>query len=1492
MRKAKSKRAHRGRRQARRRNGFQAGWHDRKSLLLEPLETRILLSVNPQLIDLNPLGTSAPDDFLQIGDVAFFVAEDGTHGRELWKTDGTPAGTTLVKDIRPGSGSSAPSGLTDFNGTLFFAADDGQNGQELWKSNGTAAGTVMVRDINPGEGYQYPYGDGPLQSFPRDMTVVDGRLFFSAENSAGGAELWMTDGTSAGTVMVRDIFPGTYTDSYGTYPNASNPLGLVDVDGTLFFSADDGENGRELWKSDGTAAGTVMVKDIFPGTDSSPYGEYPNASNPGKLTAVDGTLLFLAQDEAHGAELWKSDGTAAGTVMVKDIRSGTDHAFTSNSPVIAVDGTLFFAANDGVHGDELWKSDGTSAGTVLVKDIQPGSEGILSQYAGFTDVDGTLFFSATDGSAGRELWKSDGTAAGTVLIKDINPGTDTSGAANNSYPYYMDSVNGTLYFSAYSTNSGRELWRSDGTTGGTVLVADAVPGAIGLYPSSLESVNGILLFSGDGGSGLEFWTLDTLAEDTFSARLTVFVDTQQVTIPANVGVYSDDTTASLFTTDNSGELFIDPDNPAALGAFFDVWRTDAGLAGNNPNAVFSDHQLLDNVADVTSTVRMFVNGDVSTEFDGYVPQDGDRIVLVYGANPVVSLKTNFGPLVIELFEGQTPGTVDNFLNYVSDGDYINSFFHRSETNFVIQGGGFTTTSTTFTSTAQFSGVPTDPPILNEPGISNVRGTVAMAKVGGDPNSATSQFFVNLSDTNTFLDLPENDSFTVFAQVLDMRTVDIIAALPIDFSNPSPYGQLPLTTGDQLAVIQSIEGQGTLTGVKFADVNENGLRDAGEPGLAGLSVFLDANNNGVLDAGEASTATDADGRFLLQVEPGTYTVRAEVSATSSPTVPVSPDSYTVVVEIGRETAGLTFGETTLGPPGGVDLLAATDSGVADDDDLTNLNNATPAAVLQFQVSGVADGAEVRIYSDGIQIGSGTAAGGTAIITTDGSTSLSDGARNITATQVLDADQSDPSAALAVTIDTTPPGAITNTAPDVAQVGQLYAFDADSPDEGQAGVTYSLVGQPAAMTIVPQTGVIDWTPGQDQAGPHSFEIHITDAAGNVTSQTVDLTVLGVIPTWPDAYSTDEDSPLVVDAAAGVLANDGDENSGVLSAAVVDLPAHGSLTLGADGSFTYTPDGDFFGTDGFTYIASDQDEDSAVTQVTIDVVGVNDPTVALDDAYTLAEDAVLTVGAVQGVLANDSDPDTETLTATLAGQAGYGVVVLSADGSFSYTPAAEFHGTDSFTYIAHDGADDSDPVTVTLTVTEVLDPPTAVADSYSVEEDGTLTVDASLGVLANDSDPDSDTITATPNTLPANGTLTLDGDGSFVYTPDGDFFGTDGFTYTASDGDGNTSVAGVTITVTGVNDPPVPLSDAYTLAEDTTLAIDQDQGVLANDTDADGDVLTATLAGPATHGMVTLDADGSFGYTPDAHFSGTDSFTYTLSDGVVTSDPVTVTLTVTEV
>ncbi len=427
--------------------------------------------------------SSSPTELTNVNGVMYFAADDGTQGRELWKSDGTVEGTELVRDIFP-LASSDPSNLTNVNGTLYFTAVSFGTGNELWKSDGTSAGTVLVSDLRA----------GLAGSDPASLTNVDGRLYFTADNGIHGRELYTLGGRGGNTpVRVRDIRPGAL---------GSEPTNLYNHNGQLFFTANDGTNGAELWKSSGTSATTVMVRNIRSGAS----GSYPNA-----LMNVNGALYFVADDGVNGRELWKSDGTSAGTVLVKNIAPGAASSLPGN--LTNVNGTLFFRALDSSSGTELWKSDGTDLGTVRVRDIVVGSAG--SNPSGLTNVNGVLLFRATDSLGDTELWKSDGTAAGTVLVRNIS----TTGS---SFPSDMVNLAGYLYFRA-AGNAGAELWRSNGTFGGTTLVEDFLPGTQSGNPSSM-ALAGTQLFAVASTStfGRELFTANLIAgsdaNDYFTVR--------------------------------------------------------------------------------------------------------------------------------------------------------------------------------------------------------------------------------------------------------------------------------------------------------------------------------------------------------------------------------------------------------------------------------------------------------------------------------------------------------------------------------------------------------------------------------------------------------------------------------------------------------------------------------------------------------------------------------------------------------------------------------------------------------------------------------------------------------------------------------------------------------------------------------------------------------------------------------------------------------------
>lgn len=271
--------------------------------------------------------------------------------------------------------------------------------------------------------------------------------------------------------------------------------------------------------------------------------------------------------------------------------------------------------------------------------------------------------------------------------------------------------------------------------------------------------------------------------------------------------------------------------------------------------------------------------------------------------------------------------------------------------------------------------------------------------------------------------------------------------------------------------------------------------------------------------------------------------------------------------------------------------------------------------------------------------------------------------------------------------------------------------------------------------------------------------------------------------------------------VLMNDTDPDGDPLTVSAVTLPLHGAAFVNPDNmTVTYLPAHDFFGTDTFTYTVSDGRGGYATAQVSVAIVPVNDPPVAMNDGtYTTFEDTALVVAA-PGVLANDTDVDSALLSAALFTGPAHGALTLNSAGSFTYTPAENYNGLDSFTYRANDGTVDSDPATVTITVDPVNDAPVAVNDgTYSTLEDTQLTVTAS-GVLGNDTDIDSPTLSAVLVAGPAHGTLTLGATGSFSYTPAENYFGPDSFTYRASDGQATSDVATVSITVTAVNDAPL--------------------------------------------------------------------------------------------
>ncbi|MFI5455634.1 MAG: Ig-like domain-containing protein [Isosphaerales bacterium] len=449
--------------------------------------------------------------------------------------------------------------------------------------------------------------------------------------------------------------------------------------------------------------------------------------------------------------------------------------------------------------------------------------------------------------------------------------------------------------------------------------------------------------------------------------------------------------------------------------------------------------------------------------------------------------------------------------------------------------------------------------------------------------------------------------------------------------------------------------------------------------------------------------------------------------------------------------------------------------------------------------------------------------------------------------------------------------------------------------------------AALVSGPQHGVLAlnphgtfiYAPTAGYSGTDTFTYKAGD--GLLSSGVATATISVVAPSLVannDSYTVAHDHTL--SSYPSVLANDTDAANSTLTASLLTTVQHGVLTFSPSGTFTYVPAAGYVGADSFTYQDSDGTLTSNAATVTI-TVGEHAP-VANNDSYTIAHDRTITPSGYpyDNVLSNDTDTENDTLTATLVTGPQHGTLTLNANGTFTYVPTAHYSGTDSFTYQASDGLLSSNVATATITITESA--PVAVNDTYTIGHDRSLSVTtasgygSTVGVLGNDADADGDTLTATLVSGVQHGTLSFSPDGTFTYLPNPGFSGTDSFTYKGSDGLLSSNVATATITVT--ESAPAANNDTYTVVHDQTLSATSlsqygsgSSGVLANDTDADGDTLTAALVTGVQHGTLTFNSNGTFTYVPNSGSYGTDSFTYQDSDGLLSSNVATATITVVE-
>ncbi|XXF76281.1 hypothetical protein P2318_24925 [Myxococcaceae bacterium GXIMD 01537] len=399
-------------------------------------------------------GESSPGiaELTDVDGTLFFIADDGEHGVELWKSDGTARGTKLVKDILRGPEGSFPRELTAVGDTLFFAV-----GAELWKSDGTARGTerlatFFVRD-----------GSGAA---PRALTEVRGKLYFTGDTEEAGAEPWVSDGTRPGTRLVADVVAGT---------GGSNPRSFIEFKGDVvyngIFTSDEIDFGA-LYRID--HRNRVSLIDTI--SDEASFTE---------LLAVGNKLFTLINDEGDV----RLDVTTGGPLQhLAFFRPNAARHLTE------FHGKAFFAV-----GMELWRSDGTEAGTRVVRAIGPANSHPGLEF--LTVLRDRLYFSADDGVSGRELWVSNGSESGTKLFADINPGPASSSPSD-----LLAVHNSKLYFTADDGVHGREPWKLHAGEKEPELLKDIARGPASSSPRGFTRSGDLVFFAADDGiDGEELW---------------------------------------------------------------------------------------------------------------------------------------------------------------------------------------------------------------------------------------------------------------------------------------------------------------------------------------------------------------------------------------------------------------------------------------------------------------------------------------------------------------------------------------------------------------------------------------------------------------------------------------------------------------------------------------------------------------------------------------------------------------------------------------------------------------------------------------------------------------------------------------------------------------------------------------------------------------------------------------------------------------------------
>lgn len=1313
----------------------------------------------------------------------------------------------------------------NFNGTdtIVYRISDGNGGFS------TATVTVNVAPVN----------DAPIASGLGNLVDVDNQAV-SIDVSSAFADI---DGDTL-TYTIAGLPPGlTFDPATGIISgtianNASAPSGNQGYPITV--TASDGHGGTVQSTFTWTIINipptalddAVTTPEDTPVVVSILANDQDPDNDPLTITEINGQPITL-----NGPPI----ATAHGQVqLILDAQGNQVLRFTPNPNFNGVE-SLVYRTSDGGSGFD------TATLTITVApvndaptadplpNLSSSDSDVVSVGVGsfFNDVDqpdgDTLTFSAENLPPGLSINPATGEITGTIdrAASQHSPYTivitavdSEGGTVRQSFTWTVENPAPVAISDARTLAEGDDA-SADAATG--VLANDADPDG---DPKTVSAVNGSPLRVGEPvqGSAGGMFTINPDGSYTFSQN-GAFEDLQTGE--------SRTTTITYTLSDGNGGFSIATLSITVNGV------NDAPVASSLPNQVTVDNAPLTlNAASAFSDVE----GDTLT-------------FLVDPAHPLPA------GLSINPATGVISGTIDRSASQGGTGGVYTVTINANDGH-----GGITPVSFTIT-------VTNPPPVAGADVASATEDTPVNGNVltnDSDPDGDTIRVtaFTIAGVPGTF-----NPGATVTIPGVGTITIDQFGAYTFDPA-ANYHGPVPVITYT-IADRDGATDTATLTIGPVRSVND----DPVSAPIAGQS----SNDSAPIALNVSSNFTDVDGTPLtfsaaglppgLLIDPDTGLITGTIDHLASQNGPYSV-TVTATDPDGRTTSQtFTWAVTNPAPVAStIPDAASTDSNTVsiatrsafndpDGDTLTFSANGLPAGLSINPATGVISGT----------LGKDASAGGP----------LSDGVYTITIT-ATDSQGAAVFSTFTYTVVNPAPTAghdFFNGNEDTNISGSVTANDQD-PD-GDA-VTYAVASGPAHGTLIfNPNGTFTYTPAPNYNGTDTFTYRIIDAQGEEATATVTLTIAPVNdvpgPTTA-AITTSEDTPLTGTLPATDV--DGD----IVAFAVNTRPAHGTLTLAPDGTYTYTPDPNYHGPDSFVVALSDGNGGTTLQTVSVTVTPVNDPPVAANATATVAEDTPF-----NGTLPVSRDVDGDAVTYSTASDPAHGTLMLNADGTYTYVPDLDYNGSDTFTYTVSDGRGGTNTYTVAIQVGGTNDAPTAANQNVSVPEDRPL-----IASLPSATDIDGDPVTYSKTSEPAHGTLVVNPDGTYVYTPFQDFHGPDSFTYTISDGFGGTNTYTVVINVISVNDNPVAVDDSR--------SGDEDRPILGNviplrpgqDSDPDGDSLTVDttpVTGPS-HGTLVLNADGTFIYTPAANYTGTDSFVYRVSDGNGGFAEATVHLTITPV